>query len=76
MPTASPRRIAPFALPTEDLPCKTYVLPLSLLDTEWGWEYPQVINEYIRNTMEDNFRLFEKYPHYIFNFAVQTAIAL
>jgi len=39
------------------------------LDTEWRWEYPQVINEYIRKTMEDNFKLFDKYPHYVFNFS-------
>ena len=39
------------------------------LDTEWRWEYPQVINEYIRKTMEDNFTLFDKYPHYVFNFS-------
>ncbi|HUK47049.1 MAG TPA: glycoside hydrolase family 38 C-terminal domain-containing protein, partial [Terriglobales bacterium] len=38
------------------------------LDTEWRWEYPQVINDYLRHTMEDNFALFQKYPHYIFNF--------
>lgn len=46
-----------------------YVVGYAHLDTEWRWEYPQVINEYIRNTMEDNFRLFETYPHYIFNFS-------
>src|ERR1700738_3281959 len=46
-----------------------YVVGYAHLDTEWRWEYPQVINEYIRKTMEDNFRLFEKYPHYIFNFS-------
>jgi alpha-mannosidase len=45
-----------------------YVVGYAHLDTEWRWEYPQVINEYIRKTMEDNFKLFEKYPHYIFNF--------
>jgi len=39
------------------------------LDTEWRWEYPQVINEYLRKTMEKNFDLFEKYPHYVFNFS-------
>ncbi|MGA8270543.1 MAG: glycoside hydrolase family 38 C-terminal domain-containing protein, partial [Candidatus Sulfotelmatobacter sp.] len=39
------------------------------LDTEWRWEYPQVIDEYIRKTMEENFKLFDKYPHYIFNFS-------
>ena len=46
-----------------------YVVGYAHLDTEWRWEYPQVINQYIRSTMEDNFRLFEKYPHYIFNFS-------
>lgn len=46
-----------------------YVVGYAHLDTEWRWEYPQVINDYIRHTMEDNFRLFEKYPHYIFNFS-------
>src|SRR5271155_5755314 len=45
-----------------------YVVGYAHLDTEWRWEYPQVIDEYIRKTMEDNFKLFDKYPHYIFNF--------
>jgi alpha-mannosidase len=46
-----------------------YVVGYAHLDTEWRWEYPQVINEYIRRTMEDNFTLIDKYPHYIFNFS-------
>jgi alpha-mannosidase len=46
-----------------------YVVGYAHLDTEWRWEYPQVINEYIRKTMEDNFTLLDKYPHYIFNFS-------
>ncbi|MFZ0957883.1 MAG: glycoside hydrolase family 38 C-terminal domain-containing protein, partial [Candidatus Sulfotelmatobacter sp.] len=46
-----------------------YVVGYAHLDTEWRWEYPQVINEYIRKTMEDNFALIDKYPHYIFNFS-------
>ncbi len=46
-----------------------YVVGYAHLDTEWRWEYPQVIDEYIRKTMEDNFALFDKYPHYIFNFS-------
>ncbi len=46
-----------------------YVVGYAHLDTEWRWEYPQVINEYILKTMEDNFKLFEKYPHYVFNFS-------
>jgi len=46
-----------------------YVVGYAHLDTQWRWEYPQVIDEYIRKTMEDNFKLFEKYPHYVFNFS-------
>jgi alpha-mannosidase len=46
-----------------------YVVGYAHLDTEWRWEYPQVISEYIRKTMEDNFKLIDKYPHYVFNFS-------
>jgi alpha-mannosidase len=46
-----------------------YVVGYAHLDTEWRWEYPQVIDEYIRKTMEDNFKLLDKYPHYVFNFS-------
>src|SRR5713226_5991186 len=46
-----------------------YVVGYAHLDTEWRWEYPQVIDEYIRKTMEDNFTLIDKYPHYVFNFS-------
>jgi alpha-mannosidase len=46
-----------------------YVVGYAHLDTEWRWEYPQVIDEYLRKTMQDNFNLFEKYPHYTFNFS-------
>lgn len=45
-----------------------YVMGYAHLDTEWRWEYPQVINEYLSNTLHQNFALFEKYPHYTFNF--------
>src|SRR6476469_9517823 len=45
-----------------------YVVGYAHLDTEWRWEYPQVISEYLTKTMRNNFALFEKYPHYIFNF--------
>src|SRR5689334_10355378 len=46
-----------------------YVVGYAHLDTQWRWEYPRVINDYIPKTMHDNFALFEKYPHYIFNFS-------
>ena len=62
---------APEAAPKPDLTKQPtlYVVGYAHLDTEWRWEYPQVIDEYIRKTMEDNFKLFEKYPHYVFNFS-------
>jgi alpha-mannosidase len=46
-----------------------YAVGYAHLDTEWRWEYPQVIDEYLYRTMHDNFNLFEKYPHYVFNFS-------
>lgn len=45
-----------------------YTVGYAHLDTEWNWDYPTTINEYIPNTMKENFRLFEKYPDYVFNF--------
>jgi alpha-mannosidase len=45
-----------------------YTIGYAHLDTEWNWEYPTTINEYIRKTMDDNFLLLEKYPDYVFNF--------
>jgi alpha-mannosidase len=45
-----------------------YVVGYAHLDTEWRWEYPQVIEEYLTKTLRNNFALLEKYPHYIFNF--------
>jgi len=44
-----------------------YVVPYAHLDTQWRWEFPQTISEYLLKTMRVNFELIEKYPHYIFN---------
>jgi alpha-mannosidase len=44
-----------------------YLVGYAHLDTQWRWEYPQVISEYLPDTMTKNFALFQKYPHYIFN---------
>jgi len=46
-----------------------YVIAYAHLDTQWRWEYPRVINDYIPKTLHDNFALIDKYPHYIFNFS-------
>ncbi len=44
-----------------------YVVPYAHLDTQWRWEFPQVISEYLLKTMRVNFEYIEKYPHYVFN---------
>ncbi|PYQ63046.1 MAG: alpha-mannosidase, partial [Acidobacteria bacterium] len=46
-----------------------YVVGYAHLDTQWRWEYPRTIGEFLPKTLHDNFALFEKYPHYIFNFS-------
>lgn len=44
-----------------------YVVPYAHLDTQWRWEFPQVISEYLLKTMRVNFYYIDKYPHYVFN---------
>ncbi|MEA2551928.1 MAG: alpha-mannosidase [Fimbriimonadaceae bacterium] len=46
-----------------------YVVPYAHLDTQWRWAYPQVIREFVPNTLYKNFALIDKYPHYVFNFS-------
>ena len=67
----APKKAAapPHAAPDLTKQPTLYVVPYAHLDTEWRWEYPQVIREYLSKTMRDNFALFEKYPHYVFNFS-------
>src|SRR6478672_10943419 len=45
-----------------------YEIAYSHLDTQWRWSYPQVIRQFLPDTMWDNFFLIEQYPHYVFNF--------
>jgi alpha-mannosidase len=44
-----------------------FVVPYAHLDTQWRWEFPQVISEYLLKTMRVNFVYMDKYPHYVFN---------
>jgi alpha-mannosidase len=44
-----------------------YVVPYAHLDTQWRWEMPQTISEYLLKTMRVNFDYIQKYPHYVFN---------
>src|SRR5580704_15544714 len=44
-----------------------FVVPYAHLDTQWRWEMPQTISEYLLKTMRVNFDYMDKYPHYVFN---------
>lgn len=44
-----------------------YVVPYAHLDTQWRWEFPQTISEFLLKTMRVNFDLIDRYPHYVFN---------
>jgi len=44
-----------------------YVVPYAHLDTQWRWELPQTISEYLLKTMRVNFDYIDRYPHYVFN---------
>ena len=37
------------------------------LDTQWNWDVRTTINEYVRNTLQQNFTLLDKYPNLVFN---------
>ncbi|RZA25385.1 MAG: alpha-mannosidase [Proteobacteria bacterium] len=47
---------------------RLYLSPYTHLDTQWLWTYEDSINKYLKNTLDDNFALFEKYPEHQFNF--------
>lgn len=44
-----------------------FVVPYAHLDTQWRWEFPQTISQFLLKTMRVNFAYMDKYPHYIFN---------
>lgn len=45
-----------------------YMVSNAHMDTQWNWDIHATIDEYIPNTLVQNFKLFEQYPDYIFNF--------
>ncbi|MBE6543701.1 MAG: hypothetical protein E7675_04815 [Ruminococcaceae bacterium] len=47
---------------------KLYAVSNAHLDTQWNWTIKDTIRDCVKNTMEYNFKLFEKYPSYKFNF--------
>jgi len=53
-----------------------HVVGTAHFDTQWQWTIQTSINEYIPNTFNDNFKLFEKYPDYKFSFEGSIKYAL
>ena len=45
-----------------------YTVATAHLDTVWNWDFETTVREYIPATLRENFRLFEKYPEYVFSF--------
>lgn len=45
-----------------------YCVGYAHLDTQWRWDFCTTIDKYIRDTLEQNFALFDKHPGYVFNF--------
>jgi len=45
-----------------------YTVGYSHLDSQYEWNFKTTVSEYLKNTMAENFYLFEKYPHYVFSF--------
>lgn len=40
----------------------------SHLDTQWNWDVVTTIDQYVKNTLNDNLTLLDKYPNFRFNF--------
>ena len=47
---------------------KIFTVATSHLDTVWRWNLAKTVNEFIPNTLEENFDLIERYPNYRMNF--------
>src|SRR4030095_2980157 len=47
---------------------RLYVIATSHLDSQWNWTVQDTIREFVPNTFFQNFKRFEKYPDYTFNY--------
>ena len=47
---------------------KLYVVANAHLDTQWNWTIQDTIRDCVKNTLEYNFALMDKYPNYRMNF--------
>ncbi len=53
---------------TEDKQPTAYLVSDAHLDTQWNWDIQTTIGEYVWNTINQNLKLLERYPNYVFNF--------
>ncbi len=44
-----------------------FTVPYTHLDDVWRWSNQQVIRDFLKNTLDDNFKAFKEYPNYVFN---------
>ena len=52
----------------QDKKAKAYMVADAHLDTQWNWDVVTTIDEYVKNTLEQNLALLDKYPNFRFNF--------
>src|SRR6266567_6036975 len=52
----------------EDPKPRLYVVATSHLDSQWNWTVQDTIREFAPNTFFENFKRFEKFPDYTFNY--------
>ena len=45
-----------------------YLVATAHLDTQWNWTVQDSIRQFVPATFFDNFKLLERYPHYVFTF--------
>ena len=53
---------------SEGIKPTVYMVGNAHFDTQWRWTVQQSIDEYLHNTLVQNFALFEEYPDYVFSF--------
>jgi alpha-mannosidase len=60
-----PGRLAGYDITKERV---LYTVGYTHLDSEYEWDYKTTVTDYLKNTMAENYRLFDKYPDYVYSF--------
>ncbi|MBR6747123.1 MAG: discoidin domain-containing protein [Muribaculaceae bacterium] len=53
---------------TTDAKPRVYLVSDAHLDTQWEWDIQTTISQYVWNTINQNLKLLQTYPDYVFNF--------